>query len=367
MPKSVNKQTRLLGNCVPQDALLHSVTKSHIAGYKLTIIALFFGFPLCQSASAAEPGFEFNYAPHTTAEWAGSFATCGIQHIMDPFSVHCFGEGGSTTPGKDPNTRFLTHSWTGRWQGPEILTVNIDGQERYFYHMVLGELGDGFIQESYIEMGVGTPTADMQTWNHPTIGLPAHFGTNNLTSASGGDYNFDSVTAGVGNYSANGSDPLAADAGNGSANPNRVMVVQLNSDGEMFSEFRKDNLLTKPKVYQRIQRFGDINMVFEMDMRNITYDDSTTAATVNQNFVEILDPNMAPDINFDVNTESQPGKSLITGGKYIYTDGAGFGGADGTYTYDSGTYDVNATDWEAYFDKYDPTGNPWMFNTNKPQ
>ncbi|MFC1748209.1 hypothetical protein ACFL2V_05320 [Pseudomonadota bacterium] len=313
-----------------------------------------------------QAGFELFLSPHSNPTWGGSMQECTMHTRWPEFDTVCRGAGLSDDPVANPNTKFLTYRLgTGvLWESAEMVTVNIDGTDRTFYHMIVGDLADGFIQESYVEMGAGNSTT-MDTYGGMLEGM---LGTRDWASASGGEY--DNIVGGIEISDAgNGTDIFAADAGNGTANPNRVIVLQINSDGEMFSEFRKDNLLTKPKIYQRIHKFGDVTVEFEMDMSHITYDDDTTAGDILVNSVEVLDPNMIGDYDFDVTTEFEAGKSNVTGGQFTFTPStaAWKGGADGTYSYASGTYDATTTDWDALFDTFDATGNPWSYETDKPQ
>lgn len=335
---------------------------------KLTLIFLFVFSPFLRADTQA--GFELFLSPHSNPTWAGTMVDCATHSTVFPFASDCMGAG-ERDPNTEPNTKFLTHQLSSLWESPEMVVVNVDGVDRAFYHMIVGDLADGFIQESYIEMGVGTPSAAMNAHSGILDGvLAGTLGDYNWNSASGGAYDNISTSSGelaVTGQVGNGEGVFEADAGNATGNPTRAIILQVNSDGEMFSEFLKDNLLTKPKVYQRIFRFGDVMTEFEMDMRHINYGDSSTAGDILINKVEILDSTMIGDHDFDVVTEFQVGKSNITGGKYIYTDGAGPGGSEGEYTYDTGDYDETNVDWKSLFDEFDATGNPWSYEDMKPQ
>lgn len=337
---------------------------------KCYCVALFLFACQISVAHAQQAGFELNLMPYsdTANALSGSMFTCGTHSQASagdlaayPGQQHpCTGAGDTTTP----NTKFLTYDRNSGidWESPEMVIVNIDGTERAFYHLIVGDLADGFIQETYVEMGFA--------FSHQST-APAFFPdapiSNLMGSASAGDYGVTGSRP-ITNPT-NGKDPLGAvsTSGNGTGNPNRVIMLQLNNDGEIFAEFRKDYLLNKPKFYQRVARFGDIDMEFEFDMQSLTYGDATQAGDVLRNSIEIFDESMAADTNFDVTTEAQ--NSRISGGMFSYADdNGGIGGSDGSYTYtDGGSFDQKGVDWEALFDAHDPTGNPWHYEENKPQ
>jgi len=235
---------------------------------------------------------------------------------------------------------------------PEIV---VDAQGNYYYHMIVGALSDGFIQETYIQFGF------IEYGNPSEPSSPAFSGS---ASAGSGDYN--SVTT-----FGNGYDPLDMDAnetaklvesGNGTANPKRVIVRQLYSDGELFMEFHKDTFATKPRLTQLFMG-PDIMMQFEIDMRGIDYDtDDVDAPIINtmQLFGEGVPPESA---KFDMVNNTQDVR--VSAGKYIYTDGSGPGGAEGTYSYADGDYKHTEIDWAEYFDVN--TYNPWAFESGKSQ
>ena len=233
---------------------------------------------------------------------------------------------------------------------PQIVTDPATGKT--YYHMIFGDLAEGFIQESYVEMGFGN-------YGSQELGEPANSG-----SASGGHSEYNSTTT-----FGNGYDPLDMDidaaarsvtSGNGSANPNRVTVRQIMSDGEIMMEVLKDRYTTKPRISQMVIA-PDISMLFEIDMRAIDYN-TDDAEVVIFNTMQLWQGNVHPSTaQYDMATDSE--KSYVNAGKFTYTEGTGFGGSEGVYDYVDGYYDNNNHDWGRYIDPQ--TYNPWAFETSK--
>jgi len=168
----------------------------------------------------------------------------------------------------------------------------------------------------------------------------------------------------------NGYDPLDMNSniraqnvtsGNGTANPNRVLVRQIVTDGEIMMEFLKDKYEYKPRVTQILVN-PDLLILFDIDMRGVKYDDMVTASPI-VNVQELTGANIpSSSVLFDMAVNSQ--NSTVTGGKYTYTTGAGFGGAEGSYSYTSGGFDQTAISWKDVFDAN--AVNPWSFEEAKP-
>ena len=196
-------------------------------------------------------------APCSRAEFLMNFTPAGTG-VMSTTGIH----GGSTITGQTP---FLKD---GGFELPEIVTDPTNG--RSYYHLTVGSMADGFIQEVYIERGF--------------TGFP----NGNLGSAS----------AGAGDASGgNGRDPLDVThtivTGNGSGNPNRVIIRQLHSDGESMMEFVKDKYDYKPHI-THVVNAPDITLQVDIDMRNSTYNNATTPGIMT-NTMSLW----GPDIPFD--------------------------------------------------------------------
>lgn len=265
--------------------------------------------------------------------------------------------------GTDPDTGQTPYLIWDALQRPEVV-VDPDNGNTY-YHMIVGSLADGFIQESFVQMGFGN-------YGNTALGEPVDSASaSGGTSTGAGDYN--SVTT-----FGNGYDPLDMNAnataelvssGNGTGNPTRAIMRQIISDGEIMMEFHKDKYLKKPKVSQIIFA-PDIEVMFDIDMRAIDYSTDNADATI-VNTMQLMGEDAPWDISkFDMsqNQLDDPRitgvqNSTVTGGKFTYADGTDFGGSEGTYSYTTGDFDQTAIDWAELFDPFE--SNPWNFESAK--
>lgn len=227
-------------------------------------------------------------------------------------------------------TPYLTE---GPLELPELVADPESGA--IYYHIIVGSLADGFIQETYIQAGY-----DRGRFSGGT------------SSASMGDGDRDG---------GNGLDPLGRDPGiwtaNASATPKRVLVRQIVSDGEMNMEYLKDKYDRKALITQSLSN-SEINTEFAIDMRNSTYGDANTTGEI----INTLSLSGFGESDFDMATDSQ--NSSVNAGRYTYTDGRGYGGSEGSYDYTDGNYDHVNQDWDKYFDA--AQDNPWSYEVNKP-
>lgn len=195
-------------------------------------------------------------------------------------------------------------------------------------------------------------------------------------SSSYGTFQGDVSTASLG--AGNRYDPLSLDdsvSGNGSANPKRIIMWQMNRDDDMSLDFLKDNFSAKPRIMQTVLSGDMLKLEFMLDMRNSDYLTNSTAAGV-VNTLELSDPgfdevptNSASTINktpgsWDISLDSE--NSTVTAGQYTYAESGRASGAGGVYNYTDGTYNAADVDWGSYFDPTDPS-NVWSDSTNKPQ
>lgn len=282
-------------------------------------------------------------------------------------------------------TPFLTQdSWYSNgnqhWQLPQIVSVgNTD-----YYHIIVGSEEEGFIQETWIPLGynmdfsgaAGRPANSPVTYSY-AVNQYTSCGTTVCSawhSPSGGDSRI--VAGGVNGpikVAGNAEYPLTAptgkNSGNGSGNPNRVLIRQKLVTPELTIEFLKDKFDKKPIITQDMKT-ADIRSFVKIDMSNSDYDTASTAGVMTNT---LTSPSGKVPVSFDVHGNSQAGNSHINAGKYTYTPGTpgplseGFdwGGANGSYVYAEGGFDVNAVDWSRYFDPSWP--NPWAFTKNRPK
>jgi len=230
-------------------------------------------------------------------------------------------QGGS---GKTGATPFLMR---GGLQLPEIVTDPDTGLS--YYHIIMGDPASGFMQEVYIQRGFGS----FQGGSGSAVG-GGGFGNNNL-------------------------DPFGINAANGEANPRRVLVRQIVSDGEIYIDFIKDKFDRKPKVTQMLT-LPDLTSIFQIDMSNSSYGDDTTPGVISYTVTLADDYQDSGEFNFANDIQ----ESTVDGGRYTYTNGTGPGGSDGTYAYEQGNFDVSAISWDAYFDQ--SLTNPWSYTQNRP-
>ena len=271
-------------------------------------------FLLCLFGSSVVPQFaraEFvlNFQPNKVTGHIKTWGTHGDQRIYD-------------------QTPFLS---AGPLELPELVADPETGA--IYYHLIVGSEADGFIQETYIQAGYG-------------------YFQGGTSSAVGG----------AGNSSGgNGVDPLNSnpdiDTANAEATPKRVLVRQIVSDGEMTMEYLKDRYDRKARISQTLNN-SEINADFSIDMRNSSFGDANTVGAIT-NTMNLSGIGIA---GFDMSNDIQ--NSTVTGGLYTYTDGLGYGGADGTYNYIDGHYDHKDQNWDRYFDVNQI--NPWSYPGNKP-
>ncbi len=213
---------------------------------------------------------------------------------------------------------------------PEIVTDPETGID--YFHMIVGDGSDGFMQETFIEVNALPTDPSLST-------------TDNNDNAH---------------------DPLGmvlspSETGNGNANPRTVLLRQIVSDGVIMMEFLKDQYLKKPLINQTVSTL-EFTSLFQIDMRNSTYEDMNTPGTIFNTVVLSGEDSAAINGNFDMSTDID--KSTFNAGRYTFTDGASNGGTEGTYDYMSSTFDQTAIDWVEYFDP--ETNNPWGYPARKP-
>ena len=256
-----------------------------------------------------------------------------------------------------PQSAFLVNS-NNRVdeEKPEIVTDPDTGIS--YYHLINGDPLDGFAQEVFIEI-TGT-----RCWGRCRPG--------SASGGSGGTVLFTGQ-----HLDGNSHDPLdssgAIVTGNGSGTPDKVIIRQFLNDGDIFQEFLKDTADRKPRITQ-MSFLPEMDMFFDLDMRNTTYSDDTTAG----NFINTLTfqpgeinfpGGMEEGANFSMTRSSagdvtmqaggkdgQAVNANVTGGRYTYT---------GAYNYLEGNFDHTAINWEQFFDA--TAGNLWTYGDHLPE
>ena len=309
----------------------------------------------------------------------------------------CCSKGNVKISGQTP---FLTQNdWnlgTAGWQLPQVVGVNgID-----YYHMIVGDQASGFIQETWIPLGwnmdftsaAGHPSNSPMTYkwavnqyNNAGNYTAGSCGTTciSLHSASGGDSKVTNMgpASDVGNGMYPLDAPTGKNSGNGSGNPTKVIMRQELTDGQgTFSNvFLKSAFTQKPVITQDV---GDANVMSHVviDMSNSDYNTMTTAGTMTNTLTSptgvipsMKEPAGSISYTWDMAVDSQAGKTNVDAGMYTYTPGPSgtgltdWGGANGSYTYSSGSgFDIASVKWSDFMDPSSITTNPWSYNTYKP-
>lgn len=174
--------------------------------------------------------------------------------------------------------------------------VMIDGVEHF--HQIVGTEESGFVQEYYV------PRSEV-------IHFCASAEAPHRLTCGASDYDEDALI----------------NPSNGSARPNAVVIKQLlkSPDDKFVSVYLKDRLAFKPLIQQTMSD-DTLSTVFETDLREMSYADSSTAADV-INTVAFNDPWLAQFADWDINNpdlnrwDTGGGhKREITSGRYSYDD-----------------------------------------------
>lgn len=264
-----------------------------------------------------------------------------------------------------------------------------------YWHVLLGNDTDNWKQDVWIRMSANQPymttqsgtagqyqwTNDSQTTRISDSGGFAGVYNNQKNAVDGGNYGQinpnDRLETEV--YAGSGADALGIYngrdntwTGNGSGNPNRVIMRQIDYDPVQgtYQEFLKDQFDRKPLIYQKTwDTAAGMNLVFQSDMRGLTYAD-TRALTIGSTAVtpNFTTPgNGVGNANYTYNSASEvvmkqdftgsdlygshfdaagqrpvvggslPGQNM-TAGRYTFTAGAGWVAYTGQQTYYSRYY-----------------------------
>lgn len=286
---------------------------------------------LMYGVKSSHAEFGLNFQPQT-----GTAVVASVANI-DCFSGTGGGMMGMGGCGGDPT--------------PFLQQVVQDAAGNQYYHVIVGDpaRGSTFAQEIYIRTAVS--------------GTACWFGCTN--ARVGGMMGGGGGMMGMGNGPAplsssagsaqNEFNPLSATetiSGNGTGNPTRVHMRQINNEAGFTQEFLKARDAFKPKITQNLTATGVVS-TFSVDMSSIGYSTNNAAVPI-VNTLTLTAPGIpAGSGNFDI--EKFTATRKVEAGKYIYTAGTGDGGSFGTYTYVAGRFDVYGLDWLAFCD---PAQNP---------
>lgn len=292
-------------------------------------------------AQTSVPGFDFTFKPlDSTPENDFPTVTCSIpglpDHRCDPINAYNWG------PSLDDGTSFSQER------------VNIGGVD--YYHLVVGQPEQGFAQEILIRAGNGSVLFD-------PFFRATRFGP--VLSQSGGGFCLTgngpfedpkAIPVCVTDNNANTPFSTFNITGNGSGNPEAVLIKQIMSDSASgFSqEFLKAQLDKKPVISQNMNYAGVAN-TFVLDMSASGYKEATQGKMTNITEVEGVGKFDA-DAGFGGSNEAS-GK-FISGGRYTFSADASLGkektsakvivngleSPNGPFKYGTYTYYDDATD-----------------------
>ncbi len=216
--------------------------------------------------------------------------------------------------------------------------VNDNGVQ--YYHVIIGDpTVDDFAMEFYIR------AASCCWWGGGGMGGGGMGGGGTPKSSSFGDTN---------RRLYNAWQPLeggSALTGNGTANPNRVYLRQINNDGEMQQEFIKGRESKKPHIVQVIGD-GELVSTFDLDMSNGGYNTFSDPVRFINNTTIVDVGSFDPNIDAPRNVDTPNANINVTAGRYTYLPdnpaGVSFGDSYGSYLYEEGGYDVFGTSWLDY-------------------
>ncbi len=295
------------------------------------------------TAYAATSNFILNFQPNPgdrigEPEWLNFNCNRG-------FSSGNFEDCDDNDEFRDNNGRDQTAFLMERLRG--------DGRGDEYYHVIIGQPGDDFIQEAYIKI---------------TSRLCRGDDCDDLGPVSDSLGESRDITNGRNNaYDPRGP---ASFSGSGTANPKSTLFRQLLTDtsGGMTQDFIKADFNQKHLLNFTLDA-GFVDMDFMLDMRNSTFDDPNTPGNL-VNTLVITDPKFAgiPALeagfpatavpasdNFDSTTDAQ--REDVTGGKYRFV-------SHGIYEGEGAGFDIFAADWNDFFDPsqnighlYGPDGN----------
>lgn len=201
-----------------------------------------------------------------------------------------------------------------------------------FYHVILGRPTDSFAMEFYMRTGGCC-------WF--SGGGMGGGGMGGGGMGGGGDAPFTSSYGDVNDRFFNAFQPLSNNsaAGNGTGNPSRVYMRQLNNDASMTLEFLKARETNKPRITQTVRNGTAMTSTFALDMSNGTYSAYSNPVSFNNTTT------IAGVGSFNAATAP---RARINAGRFRYTPGASFSGSFGTYNYESSNFNVYGVNWLSY-------------------
>ncbi|MDZ4263371.1 MAG: hypothetical protein U1B30_13710 [Pseudomonadota bacterium] len=217
-----------------------------------------------------------------------------------------------------------------------------------FYHVIIGTPADGFALEYYMRTGGCCWFGDGGGGGGMMGGGGGMMGAGNAPfSSSYGD---------TANRGFNAFTPLSNNsaAGNGSGNPSRVYMRQINNDANITQEFVKATETNKPRISQNVNGGTAMSSTFNLDMSNGNY-------TAFSNPVSYTNTTNVTGVG-SFNAATAP-TATINAGRFRYTPGASFSGSFGTYNYAGGNFNVYGVNWLSYCASSQNPDHQCVFNT----
>lgn len=275
-------------------------------------------------------------------------------------SVQTYGEGGVRLFGQSP---FLIQHTYGSIDMPELVYDETTGKR--YWHIVIADPYNNFKQEVFIETAsVAHGERFFFTNGYP---INSSFSASPDTtayydlpgSASGG--RTDDLTLNGGSQIDGGNQTriFSDDAGNGTADPRKVIIRQTLNDNEIAMEFLKEQYSKKPRITQTINT-ESVSAYFELDMRELDYVSvQDTPGEMTNRFQLVADAPYVELGSFD-STDikfADDVKMNVTAGMYAYVpysgpDRQGYApGSGGSYVYYEGGFDHYSINWGSYLNR----------------
>ncbi len=276
--------------------------------------------------------FNLNFQPQT-----------GTAVVASVANIDCFTGAGGGMMGHGGGG-MMGMGGCGTDTTPFLQQVVRDAAGNQYYHVIIGDpaRGSNFAQEVYIQTAASGTACWFGCANARVGGMMG--GGGGMMGMGNGPA---PLTASAGSAQ-NDRSPLSATeavSGNGTGNPARVHMRQINNETGFGQEFLKARDAFKPKITQTITT-TEMSSVFSVGMDTIGYSTNNVSAPIINTLV-INNPNIpAGAANFDI--AKFTATRNVTAGKYTYVLGAGDGGSFGTYTYVGGNFDVYGMEWASF-------------------
>ncbi len=371
--------------CTRQVTLPHVGRTSPKGNLRSRFTAITLGCLLCLVSVTSGAQMNLDFRPNTSNTSSSNSSSDGF---IDERQLESCGIAGYANTDCEWDSKGQMNGTGGDWLQVDPTPfrqetiLGADGYE--YWHVLIGNHDDNFRQDVYMRKGLrwGYMSGDVEksfNWDGQSTQDQGSF-TDSGGFAGGlqgnGEMDGDwSDRMNCFSYAGNACDPLLKNsdanggnldnrwAGNGTGNPTKVIMHQVvkksDSQGDFYLEFLKDGINTKPRIIQTVSTTGviqgDIYLEFQVDMRDITYNDDATVLAVGDSLPTRAggtsdeyarnDPNArgkfvnkntftGGGIGFDVaafNLEEQGDNVQVTAGRYKFIPGSGWVQSGTTY------------------------------------